>query len=109
MNCKPGDLVVVVRVSADALRGALGLTFTVTEPIVMSSTGHPGWKTDKRQTITMLKDCVDTKGLYFKKGEQAFFDEVPDWWLQPIRGPRLRAGKTRDTSLEPKRQVEHSR
>lgn len=106
MNCTKGDLAVIVRVSADALKDAIGRTFTVAEPVVMSSAGHPGWRITPRQIITMSKHYIDTNGLQFKPGEKAFFDEVPDWWLQPIRGQR---DASRDATLIPRKQVENAR
>ncbi|WP_175785534.1 hypothetical protein [Burkholderia ambifaria] len=82
MNCKPGDLAIVVRVDHEGDRDVIGLiveVITATPFFEWTDPNQPEWVCRTRTAIRMLE--VSTQEIVLSSE----FD-VKDSWLRPISG-----------------------
>lgn len=85
MNCKPGDLALLVLEEDSPLRGLSGRIVSLTNdpPIYLDGLWH--WTLTARQS-TVLADNVLQDGLVYLAGTTASMDIAPDMNLRPVRG-----------------------
>ena len=76
MNCKPGDMAIVIRAPYQ------GLIVEVLSPTILFANGLAGWMCE----LPRAMECERRSVLGFHGREVAKTAAIPDAWLRPISG-----------------------
>lgn len=91
MNCKPGDMAVVIR---SVVPANMGLIVTVVKASISShSSGLPSWECKPAWPVVMVTTDMRRWPASVELGR------IPDAWLRPIRPPETPVTETRDEEL----------
>lgn len=96
MNCKPGDLAVIVGMPP-ALAEARDKVVRLANEAPEFLNGEPIWRLTKRVGVVLV-DNARRNGVKFYIGESVWFDRLQDKYLRPIRDP---GDDARDEMLRP--------
>lgn len=88
MNCKSGDIAIVVRCHHKSMRELIGRVVRVSTLAEPTSYGLPAWNIEEPPCIVLLGNGRIPDGSRFYIGESVLLPVLPDAWLMPVRpGP----------------------
>ena len=85
MNCKPGDLAILVLEPGSPLRGAAGRIVSLKNEPPFWNGGLWHWRLSEPQTVILTESVLQEARVYLA-GNPVAFDNAPDMNLRPIRG-----------------------
>lgn len=85
MNCRPGDLAVILMLGLVPLQQIHGRIVRLKNAPPISSGGIWHWSLTERLTFALTQDAV-ADGRWWPAGHFVSVDAVPDKHLRPIRG-----------------------
>lgn len=86
MNCKQGDLAMIVRAPRQ-LDDVLGRPVRIKRLPPFDLNGEPAWFLEEQLSCVLPRGGYDAKDEYFGPGTRVWFDTIQDKYLRPIRDP----------------------